>query len=381
MKHGNMKIAFDAKRAFNNSTGLGNYSRFVIETLLRHYPQHEYYLFTPSIKSGFMDFAGGHDNVHIITPKSSIGKAFPALWRTYGIAGICKKLGISVYHGLSNELPVGLASFKGKKMVTIHDLIFLRYPQYYKVTDRLIYNLKFRHACKTADIILAASDQTAEDIRHFYGIPPDKIKTVYQDCDAVYSQKTPQETAQVVLDKLHIARGRYILSVGTIEERKDQLTVLKAFHHADLEGMKLVFAGRKTRYATQLSDYIATQGLDGAVETIEGLDKEGLSVLYQNAHAFVYASLFEGFGIPVLEAMRSGVPVLAARTSSLTEVGGDAALYFAAGDIEVLSQLLKSVADHNVRKSMIDAGFKHSEMFRSDKIANKLAEVYQSSIK
>ncbi len=374
-----MKIAFDAKRAFNNGTGLGNYSRFVIENLLRYYPQHEYFLFTPYIKNEFKNFVSESKNVHIVTPETLIGKAFSSLWRTYSIAKMCNKLGIEVYHGLSNELPVGMRNFKGKKIVTIHDLIFLRYPQYYRNIDRYIYNRKFQYACKTANIIVSASNQTANDIQQFYHISSEKIKTVYQDCDKIFYKKVSDEEARDVLNEFSLQKEKYVLCVGTIEERKDQLTVLKAFHKANLQGMKLVFVGRKTNYALQLDEYISANNLQNSVLMIEGLEKENLPVLYQNAFAFVYASQFEGFGIPVLEALRSGVPVLAANTSSLAEVGGNAVQYFAFGNVNELSELLKKLSDIDMRNAMIILAFEQLKNFNAEKIAGELIELITSN--
>lgn len=326
LKSTNLKIAFDAKRAFNNHTGLGNYSRFVIKGMLDAFPQHVFYLFTPSVKSEYASLVDGYTNVHVISPQHILGKTFKALWRTFGVTGMLNKLEVDVYHGLSNELPANIKRFKGKSVVTIHDLIFLRYPQYYKPIDRRIYKRKFLQACVDANVVVAASAQTASDIQTFLGIDAQKIHVVYQNCDKQFEQKLTNQELELVRKKYQLPSS-YFICIGTIEPRKKQLLVLQAFHQANTSA-HLVFVGKQTEYAQQLHQYINQNNLTNKVHFIEGAAFEDFPALYQNAQMAVYASEFEGFGIPVLEAMRSGVPVAVANTSSLTEVGGDAVLYF-----------------------------------------------------
>lgn len=334
----NIKIAFDAKRAFNNHTGLGNYSRFVIKGMLDAYPQHMFYLCTPSIKPEYQDLFVEYENVKVVSPQNVLGKTFKALWRTFGVTGILNKLGVDVFHGLSNELPANINKFKGKKVVTIHDLIFLRYPHYYKSIDRRIYKSKFLQACVDADVVVAASHQTAKDIESFLGIDANKIKVVYQNCDEQFEQKLTAEKLSAVSKKYNLPE-QYFVSIGTIEPRKKQLLVLQAFHQANTNN-HLVFVGKQTEYAQRLHQYINQHNLNNRVHFIEGAAFEDFPALYQHAQMAIYASEFEGFGIPVLEALRSGIPVAVAHSSSLTEVGGDAVLYF--NHQEELTELLKN---------------------------------------
>lgn len=334
-----MKIGFDAKRAFNNHTGLGNYSRLLISGMLSEFPQHEYYLFTPSVKKEFIGLFAGHANVRIITPMSFLGKTFKAFWRTFGITGLCNTLELDVFHGLSNELPAGIHQFKGKKIVTIHDLIFLRYPHYYKSIDRKIYTRKFRAACMNADMIVAASKQTALDIETFLQVEKQYIRVVYQGCDPQFNKAVSESKKSEVRSKYELP-DEFIVCVGTIEERKDQLTVLKAWHRSGLR-QSMVFVGRQTPYARQLHDYVEQHGLQHAVKFIEGAAFTDFPAFYQLAAIAVYASEFEGFGIPVLEGLQSGTRMLVADSSSLPEVGGDAVEYFEPGNEEQLSSLLK----------------------------------------
>lgn len=335
-----LRVGFDAKRAFNNGTGLGNYSRFVIAGMIRQFPEHEYFLFTPGIKTEYEKFYPENPNVKLITPDSFLGKQFSSLWRTYAIADMCSELRLDVFHGLSNELPVGIDKFSGKKIVTIHDLIFLRYPAYYKNIDRFIYTKKFRRACEQADLVVAASLQTQRDIEHYFGTPAGKIRVGYQDCDERFAEVKTEEEKHFVRN-LYSLPQQFILCVGTIEQRKNQLTVLKAFHRLNNPDYLLVFIGRQTEYTSELKTYIAENGLSTRVLFLQQIPSEHLPTIYQLARVFVYASEFEGFGIPVLEGMRSNIPVIAANASSLPEVGGNVIAYFEPADTHELTNRLR----------------------------------------
>ena len=365
-----LKIAFDAKRAFNNHTGLGNYSRFVIKGMLDAYPQHLFYLFTPSVTAEYASLVNGYANVHIITPQNILGKTFKALWRTFGVTGILNKLGVDVYHGLSNELPANIKSFRGKSIVTIHDLIFLRYPQYYKPIDRRIYKRKFLQACVDADVVIAASAQTASDVQSFLGIDAQKVQVVYQNCDKQFDQKLTNKELELVRNKYQLP-SHYFIYIGTIEPRKKQLLVLQAFHQANVSA-HMVFVGKQTEYAQQLHQYINQNNLNNRVHFIEGAAFEDFPALYQNAQMAIYASEFEGFGIPVLEAMRSGINVAVANTSSLTEVGGDAVLYF--DTCEELVVILK-----NAQQTIINKGKVQNQLakFSPKALLAQLLNAYQ----
>ncbi len=366
----NIKIAFDAKRAFNNHTGLGNYSRFVIKGMLDAYPRHTYFLFTPSIKQEYQDLFGEYENVKVVSPQNFLGKTFKALWRTFGVTGVLNKLGVDVFHGLSNELPANIYKFKGKKVVTIHDLIFLRYPHYYKPLDRRIYKRKFLQACVDADVVVAASNQTAKDITSFLGIDANKIKVVYQNCDEQFEEQLTAEKLNAVSKKYNLPEY-YFVSIGTIEPRKKQLEVLKAFHQANTNN-HLVFVGKQTDYAQLLHQYINQNKLNEKVHFIEGAAFEDFPALYQNAQMAIYASEFEGFGIPVLEALRSGIALAVAHSSSLTEVGGDAVMYF--NNQEELTAILKKAHQTSINRGKIQDQL---VKFSTKRLITQLMEIYK----
>jgi hypothetical protein len=169
-----MKIGYDAKRAFFNNTGLGNYSRWLIKAMAGYHNGNSYYLYTPKAKANSrLNFLQDHGNIHIVTPRNSL---FPALWRSKGIVYDLERDGIQLFHGLSHELPLGIAQSGIRSVVTVHDLIFMRYPkQFGPVNYRIwIYTAKVKHACKVADKIIAISQKTKNDLIELLGISTKK---------------------------------------------------------------------------------------------------------------------------------------------------------------------------------------------------------------
>ncbi|WP_229599421.1 glycosyltransferase family 4 protein [Runella rosea] len=381
-----IRIGFDAKRAFNNRTGLGNYSRFVLSALQNFAPQHQYLSYTPKLKAGLFDEF----------PEKSIrfpgfkNKLYGAWWRSYGIKKNLVQDGVQVFHGLSNELPNGLSAAGIRSAVTVHDLIFLRYPELYPAIDRFFYRQKFSKACAEADVIVAVSEQTKRDIIEFYGTSPQKIKVVYQDCHEAFHQSfqvlkrgrpvggaQPWEVSPI-LQKYNIGKP-YVLSVGTIEARKNQLHLVKAFHAAQLPDAELVLIGGKTSYQQAIETYIAQHQLTTKVKILNGVPFADLPALYQSARVFAYPSFFEGFGIPIVEALHSGVPVVAATGSCLEEAGGKGGLYVDPNDVNAFAQTLTLLwQDETLRKSLIMEGQKHVKQFAAEKIAKELTEIYAS---
>ncbi|MDB5261174.1 MAG: hypothetical protein JWQ14_455 [Adhaeribacter sp.] len=370
-----MRIGLDAKRAFNNTSGLGNYSRFVISGLLAHYPVAQYFLFTPKVSEIFQNFYPASDQVKLITP-TTWRQAVPAWWRTFGLGNDLQQGGIQLYHGLSNELPVALPPAI-KKVVTIHDLIFIRYPELYQPIDRLLYHYKFGYACRQADKVIAISEQTKQDIIHYYKIPPANVEVIYQDCNAIFHQLLPTEIRQQVKQKYSLP-DTYILCVGTLEPRKNQLHLLRAWVQAGLAPeLPVVFIGRATAYKQELEAFIDQHQVKDKVIFMPYIPTEDLPAIYQLAYLFVYPSIFEGFGIPILEALNSGVPVITSTGSCFAEAGSEAALYAAPDNPEELAHLLVK-ASHNqaLRDDMIRKGFEQAKLFRPEKTITQIHNLY-----
>lgn len=375
--HKNMKIAFDAKRITHNATGLGNYSRFVVNGLLAFHPENQYNLYTPGKGKDFLrNQITSHNAVSFHYPTGLFEKSFPDYWRFTGLKSQLIKDKIDIYHGLSNELPYHIRKSNIASVVTIHDLIFIRYPQFYKYIDRAIYTYKFRQACLNADRIVAVSKMTQSDIVSFFNISPDKIDVVYQGCDASFKRTITEAEAIAIKTKYDI-RSPYILNVGSIEERKNLLLLIKAIKEIK-EDVQVVVIGKRTPYTNLVEKYIQENNLTSRIKLLSNIPFNELPAFYQMASLFVYPSFFEGFGIPILEALHSNVPVIAATGSCLEEAGGPGSLYTDPYNEYELSSLIKSVLSNNqLADSMRRKGKEYLKQFEDKKLSDDMANIYK----
>jgi glycosyltransferase involved in cell wall biosynthesis len=370
-----MRIGFDAKRAFNNTSGLGNYSRFVISGLSRLFPENQYRLFTPKQAERFRSFYPPKPNVSVVEPLGLNAKV-PGFWRSFNLIPDLKRQQVEIYHGLSNELPAGLRKAGIKSVVTIHDLIFLRFPEFYKPFDRLIYRRKFAAACRNADKIVAISEQTKADIVRFFGTDPNRIEVIYQDCDPTF-HVAPAADFLVSVKRKYQLPEQYLLCVGTLEKRKNQLQLLQAWHQSGA-ALELVFVGRATTYTQQLHDYIAQNNLADKVHFLPYVPFQELPSIYRLATLFAYPSVFEGFGIPILEALNCEVPVITSTGSCFSEAGGDAARYVAPGDLPALASAIREISENAaIRQEMKEKGIMHALKFRPETTISQLHDLYK----
>lgn len=376
-----MRIAFDAKRATHNGTGLGNYSRFVLNTLSTYNSDNEYLLFTPSAgKPSLRSKINNGLNIQYRFPKGFWkGFGVKSIWRSYGIVSDINLENMDIYHGLSNEIPFGLQKSGVKSVVTIHDLIFLRYPEFYKPIDRLIYKFKFKRACQKADRVIAVSEMTKRDIVDFFNISPDKIDVIYQGCDNSFKVAAAEELKKQVKEKYKLP-DNYILYVGTIESRKNLLLALKALKESSNK-IPLVAVGRPTPYMNEVKQYIKENGLENLVTFLHGVPFGDLPAIYQQATIFVYPSFFEGFGIPIIEALYSGIPVIAATGSCLEEAGGPDSIYVNPNSVEQMRDAMSYLINNpDQRNKMIASGKQYAKVFDEENIALELQKLYNKLI-
>jgi glycosyltransferase involved in cell wall biosynthesis len=369
-----MKIGYDAKRAFYNNTGLGNYSRWLIKGIASLNPSNTIYLYTPKAKANpRLNFIGDYPNIHTVTPKS---KWFTSGWRSRGIVKDLKRDGIQLYHGLSHELPSGIEQTDIKSVVTVHDLIFMRYPKQFGPVNYRIYLAKVTHACRVSDRIIAISQKTKDDLVELLGIDPKKIEVIYQGCDPSFAIAQTAAQKSAVKEKYNLPDS-FILSVGTIEERKNLLLTVKALKK--LDDIKLVVVGKETKYTEQVKAYLTANNLNHQVMFLKDVTFAELPAVYQLASVFVYPSRYEGFGIPILEALNSGTPVIAATGSCLEEAGGPGSLYVNPDDDAGLAEKLNSVlSDDGLRQNMITKGRTYAANFTDDKLSRQLMQLYQN---
>ncbi len=373
-----MNIAFDAKRITHNATGLGNYSRYIMRILAEYYPENDYLLLSTSqgnksLYNSLME----HRNIKLLMPESQTEQMFRGLWRNFGLKKILKEEDIDIYHGLSNEIPIGLYnSQQVKTIVTIHDLAFIRYPEFYNVADRYLYRLKYGTSARKADHVIAVSEYTKKDIVEILGVPEEKISVVYQGCSPRFAMVKPEQIA--------FCRGsyqlpkRYMLFVGSIEERKNLKLAVQALAQLEDKDIELVAVGRSTPYCTTVLNEARKLGVSKRLRLMHNVPSEHLPGLYAGAELFVYPSRFEGFGIPLIEALNTGTPVIGATGSCLEEAGGPHSLYTDPDKPEMLAEMMTRVLqDSELRQTMISEGKSYAKRFADKAVARNLRKVYE----
>jgi glycosyltransferase involved in cell wall biosynthesis len=384
-----MKIGFDAKRAFFNKTGLGNYSRTVIKSLSEQFPEDTYFLYSPKpVKQAFIE----RENIKIITPltataaaPASNSKTTPtvspitsAIWRSFFVTNRLKSDGIDIYHGLSHELPFNIRKAKVPSVLTVHDLIFLRFPQYYPAFDRIMYKLKLKRSCANADRVIAISEQTKDDLVKFLNVPKSKITVIYQSCDEQF-QKAVSEDEKVNIRLNYGLPAKYILNVGTIEERKNLLLLVKAIKLINpAKRLPLVVIGKKTSYFNTVQKFIKENKLEKDIIFLHDVSFYALPSIYQSASAFIYPSRFEGFGLPIVEALFSKVPVISSNSCGcLKEAGGPDTLYVDPDDEkELADKIIKVISDSGFATNMSENGLVYAQRFQYQIVTKNLMKVY-----
>lgn len=381
-----MNIGFDAKRAYHNQTGLGHYSRNLLGSLAEYYPEHRYYLFNPKPANRFQ-LQG--NNLFEILPKGFLNKLFPSAWRSSWVKKDLQKWKIDLYHGLSHEIPIGIQKTGIRSVVTIHDLVHERHPEQYNTIDVKIYSKKFRYACGHADKVIAISEQTKRDIIEFYKTPGEKISVCYQSCNPAFGKEVSDEVKRKVKEQYGLPE-QYFLYVGSIIERKNLLNICKAVFLLRNEiNIPLVVIGEGGKYKEQVKVYLKQNGLENRILFLSEDPRAKLSrsfqtgvdfpAIYQSAIAMIYPSFFEGFGIPVLEALWSKLPVITSNVSCLPEAGGDAAYFVDPVSAEEIAAGMKKIySDKAIVALMVEKGWRHAQRFTPQKSAESVMNVYKA---
>ena len=372
-----MIIGFDAKRFFHNKTGLGNYSRDLIRILAQYHPENTYLLYNPKPKKIDRISIDGKIIVEHL-PETKNNKKLSSLWRLFSVSSQIKKDKVEIYHGLSGEIPVGLYKTGVKTVVTIHDLIFMRYPNLYSFFDRKIQYFKFKYAVNKADLVIAISEQTKKDIVTYLNINPEKIKLIYQGCAQEFKEEIPSEFIELTRKKYKL-KSNFVLNVGTIEKRKNVLSVIKAIKDIDTQ---LVIIGKKTSYFNEISNYISENNLQNKVVFLENVELKELASIYRMATIFIYPSVFEGFGIPIIEALYSKTPVITSKGGCFLEAGGDNSIYInALNSEEIRVQIVELLANTEKRDFLKQKGYEFAQKFNDDKIAKNWIDTYNELLR
>lgn len=380
-------IGFDAKRALCNKTGLGSYSRTLINDLAKANIDNKYLFILYSPDGGNEDLRNQintSSDIRYVSPNPQKIKLLRNLWREKGIVKNLIDDKVDIFHGLSGQLPKGIKSNEIKSVVTIHDLIFLAHPEFYNPIDVQIYKHKFYSTLKQADKIIAISECTKQDILRFGNKNPkkplvseEKIKVIYQSYNNIYSYHTTEEEKLYIKIKYSLP-DKFILNVGSIERRKNILLVVKAMNQVN-KNIHLVIIGKHTSYKKEIERYIQNNNLQSRIHFFHDVNNQDLKIIYSLASLFVYPSIYEGFGIPIIEAIANNLPVIATKGSCLEEAGGKGTYYVSPYDVLAMRDAINILLnDEGKRLTSINESKEYIKKFANNDIASKILDLYNS---
>jgi glycosyltransferase involved in cell wall biosynthesis len=376
-----MKIALDVSSIKFKFVGIGRYMHMLLQHYLQLFPEHEYLMYRVV---GFRNFFPDPRLLSFEKKKCRI--------RTVGLIGryanVIRKWvpldefflpDIDVFHGNSPYFP----SFrkKNKKIIlTVHDLIPLVHPEWSTSTlVNLWVDFAKRFPLLEFDKLSANSEFTKRDFVNFLKVPPEKIKVIHLAVDSQFSQPIPKEKVASIIKQFELETG-YILAVGTLEPRKNIHRVIEAYSILKEERKireKLVITGWKDRTSKPILEAYEHSKFQEDIRFTGYIPDSALMALYQGARVLVYPSLYEGFGLPILEGFASGVPVVASNSSSLPEVGGDAVVYVDPYDVHSIAEgIAKVLEDDVLRESLIQKGKHRLKLFSWEKTARETFALY-----
>lgn len=364
-----MHIGFDAKRYIHNATGLGNYSRTLVHNLHRFYGASiQTTLYSPSLlKSGAFAIPDFNDLA---------GSEIRSTQRVIGYKKRMHQDGIQLFHGLSNELPLRIRKANIPTVVTIHDVIYKTFPKDFKWLDRQIYHFKTLRACKEADIVVAISEATKRDLIEYLHVPAAKIQVLYQSINPHLEDQLIQTTALfpgVPTD--------YMLYVGTLNYRKNILGILDALGQLTRTSrIPLVIVGNGSKLMLEtIHEKIEQYGLQQEIVVLGSVDNEALKSLYKQAKFTILPSFYEGFGIPILESLFAGTPVITSNVSSLPEVAGNCGLLVDPANVDEIAHAIQTFVEHTQQlDDCVDNIPEHITKFTGKNTSEKWFTLYQS---
>jgi glycosyltransferase involved in cell wall biosynthesis len=389
-----VKIGIDISRYIDKSGGVGIYAANLLKFLLKIDIDNKYlgYSFfydcfpegwNKRENAGIFEDYYRNPNIYTNFRLNNINLGTSAIrkkWANSSIEGKEKLLGnVDVIHSTAYIVPELL---KAKLVVTIHDLSFLLFPDLHTEENirLLMQNLIFINS--RPNKIICDSEQTKKDLIRFFHVPEEKIKVIYLGVDHIFSDPVSEEKRDIILAKYDLIGLNYILTVASIEPRKNFERIIKVFgeiikneNHKDVILVCAGGAGWKNESIHQL---VKEKGLEDKVRFLGYVEEAELPSIYNGAKFFMYPSLYEGFGLPVLEAMASKVPVLTSNVSSLPEVAGDAAMMVDPySEKEIYDASIRLLKDEPLRKKLQLTGVERSNLFTWENTAFKTLEVYK----
>jgi len=378
----NLRIGFDAIRAFRNRTGLGNYARGVLRALHQLDPTLDLHLYSPW--GPRREYAGLADELraHVHVPAAGLaGRPAGSLWREFRAGRAARRDGVQLYHGLTHVMPRDLPGTGIPAVVTFHDLIVEELPTLFRRFDRWSYRRRFRWSARHADAIVAVSHATRQALIDRYHVDPDRISVIPPPRDVRFAASPSAAALDAVRQKYRLP-PRYLLSVGTLEARKNQQVLLDALARPGAgASLPLVLVGRDGGRAVMLRRAAQELGIADRVWIETGVDAADLPAVMHGAAVFLYPSLMEGFGMPIVEALSAGVPVVAASGGHLDDAAGPGSWYASPQDpaawAEAIARLL---GDDGAAARLRAAGVAHAATFDPGRVAEALLDLYDQVV-
>ncbi|MBI5650969.1 MAG: glycosyltransferase family 4 protein [Chloroflexi bacterium] len=370
------RIGIDFTSAVRERAGIGRYARELIRALARLDRKNRYVLLVPRDAHAELLHFDWPPNFKIVRAPLT-ERYLAALWHKFRVPLFVEMFtgAVDVFYAPGFLLPPTRAR---RAIVTIHDLSYVRLPECFPAPLVTYLNRQVPHALKRADIILADADSTRRDVNDVYGVPLEKIKTLYSGVDPRFNPIVSPESRARVRD---LARGKpYLLSVSTIQPRKNYARLIEAFarllkSQIPNSNLQLIISGARGWMFDDVFQTVERLNLRERVIFPDFVADDDLPALYVDATLFVYPSLYEGFGLPVAEALACGAPVVCSNASSLPEVAGDAALYFDPRDVDALVDAMqRALADEVLRSDLRARGFAQAQKFSWDNAARELRD-------
>lgn len=372
-----MTIYLDISAAVHHRTGLGRYAESLTRALVTADPG-RYALFYNRERSAKPLTGLEHLPTHTISLGYKPWRMAVWLGQLAHI-GFDKLLpGAELFHATEHLL---MPLHHTPCVLTIHDLAFRIFPHCHKPLNYAFLNLAMPLFIRRANSIIAVSRSTKQDLVRLYGVDPNRIKVIYEAADHQF-QPQPMETIEHMRRKYSLTEP-FVLCVSTIEPRKNLIRLLEAWQMVIRKpkhpGVRLVIVGKKGWLYQPFFRRLEELGLDRKVILLGHVPDVDLPALYSAAMLFVFPSLYEGFGLPPLEAMACGVPVICSNASSLPEVTGDAALLVDPLDVEALAEAMDRVlTDEALRAGMRERGLRQAAKFSWEDAARRTSQVYES---
>jgi glycosyltransferase involved in cell wall biosynthesis len=337
----------------------------------------EYVVFTPSSQ---VEALGVERDGFEVVRCDFAGRGTRLVWEQVSLPALVRRHRLDVLHSPHYTMPL---RHSARSVVTFPDLTFLLYPELHQPLKRVFFPAMMRWSARHARRIIAISESTKRDLVQTLGVPGDRISTVLLAADTEYRRAPPSQVAEVCA-RYGLRAGEYLLYVGVLEPRKCIGQLVEAFSRIApaADWLDLVIAGKRGWMYDQIFSQVTALGLETRVRFPGYVPQSDLPKLYSGARAFVYPSRYEGFGLPVLEAMSCGTPVVTSSVSSMPEVAGDGALLVDPDDIPGLAEVLARVVhDASLRQDLSRRGQVQAASFSWERCARDTLRVYQDAMK